>query len=261
MSCLSIKLTIDKRNIATLTLNRPEVHNAVSLEMIREMRKIIAELNLNPEPRGVILTGAGKTFCAGMDLRWMQKISTQKRANRIAEATELSEMLNELDRLNKPLIGKINGHSFGGAIGLISCCDFAVAAEDAEFSLTEVLLGLLPATISPFVIRRIGAANARRIMLNAHRFSAKEAVRLGLVAKAVSRQSLEEEIEKEITELLRCAPEAISSTKSLISEVRGKEPQAVRDYTIEKLADAWETESVKEGIDSFFSKRRPAWSQ
>ena len=160
-----------------------------------------------------------------------------------------------------PLIGMINGHSFGGAIGLISCCDFAVAAEDAEFSLTEVLLGLLPATISPFVIRRIGAANARRIMLNAHRFSAKEAVRLGLVAKAVSSQTLEEEIEKEITELLRCAPEAVFSTKSLISEIRGKEPQAVREYTIEKLADAWETESVKEGIDAFFSKRRPSWNQ
>ena len=261
MSGQTIKLTIDKRSIVTLTLNRPEVHNAVSLEMIREMRKIIEELNSNPEPRGIILTGAGKTFCAGMDLRWMQKISTQKRANRIAEATELSEMLNELDQLNKPLIGKINGHSFGGAIGLISCCDFAVAAEDAEFSLTEVLLGLLPATISPFVIRRIGAANARRIMLNAHRFSAKEAVHLGLLAKSISRQSLEEEIEKEITALLRCAPEAVSSTKSLISEVRGKEPESVQEYTIEKLADAWETESAKEGIDAFFNKRSAAWSQ
>ena len=261
MSSQSIKLTIDKRNIATLTLNRPESHNAVSLDMIREMRKIIAELNSNPVPRGVILTGAGETFCAGMDLRWMQKISTQNRTNRIAEATELSLMLNELDQLKKPLIAKINGHAFGGAIGLISCCDFALAKEDAEFSLTEVLLGLLPATISPFVIRRIGASNARRIMLNAHRFSAKEAVRIGLVAKAVSSQCLEEEIEKEITELLRCAPEAVSSTKILISEVRGKEPQAIREYTIEKLADAWETESVKEGIDAFFSKRRPAWSQ
>ena len=261
MSGQSIKKTIDKRNIVTLTLNRPEVHNAVSLEMIREMRKIIAELNSNPKPRGVILTGAGQTFCSGMDLRWMQNISTQNRANRIAEANELSEMLNELDRLNKPLIGKINGNSFGGAIGLISCCDFALAIEDAEFSLTEVLLGLMPATISPFVIRRIGAANARRIMLNAHRFSAKEAVSFGLITKAVSSQLLEEEIEKEITELLRCAPESVTSTKNLISEVRGKEPQDVREYTIEKLADAWETESVKEGIDAFFSKRRPIWSQ
>ena len=129
MSGQSIKKTIDKRNIVTLTLNRPDVHNAVSLEMIREMRKIVAELNSNPEPRGVILTGAGQTFCSGMDLRWMQNISTQNRANRIAEANELSEMLNELDRLNKPLIGKINGNSFGGAIGLISCCDFALAVE------------------------------------------------------------------------------------------------------------------------------------
>ncbi len=261
MSSQSIKLTVDERKIVTLTLNRPELHNAVSLEMIREMRRIISELNSNPEPRGVILTGAGETFCAGMDLRWMQKISTQNRAKRIAEATELSLMLNELDQLKKPLIAKINGHSFGGAIGLISCCDFAVATEDAEFSLTEVLLGLLPATISPFVIRRIGAANARRIMLNAHRFSAKEAVRIGLVAKTVSSKSLEEEIDKEITELLRCSPEAVSSTKILISEIRGKQPQAVREYTIEKLADAWETESVKEGIDAFFSKRGPTWSK
>ena len=118
MNDQSITLTIDKRSIATLTLNRPELHNAVSLEMIREMRKIIEEVNSNSELRGVILTGAGNTFCAGMDLRWMQKISTQNRANRIAEATELSEMLNELDQLDKPLIGKINGHSFGGAIGL-----------------------------------------------------------------------------------------------------------------------------------------------
>ena len=257
----SIKLTIDKGKIAILTLNRPEFHNAVSLEMIRDMRKIIAELNSNPELRAVILTGAGKTFCAGMDLHWMQKISTQNRANRISEATELSEMLNELDQLNKPLIGKINGHSFGGAIGLISCCDFAVASEDSEFSLTEVLLGLLPATISPFVIRRIGASNARRIMLNAHRFSAQEAVSIGLIAKSVSSQSLEEEIEREIKELRRCSPEAVSSTKLLISKVRGKEPHEVREYTIEKLADAWETDSVKEGIDAFFSKRSPSWCQ
>ena len=261
MSSKSIKLTFDKRGIATLTLNCPEVHNAVSLEMIRELRKIIGELNSKSELRGVILTGSGKTFCAGMDLRWMQQISTQERSNRIVEATELSEMLNELDSLNKPLIGKINGSSFGGAIGLISCCDFAISVEDAEFSLTEVLLGLIPSTISPFVIRRIGAANARRIMLNAHRFSAKEAVRLGLVAKAVPSKSLEGEIEKEITDLLLCAPEAVSVTKKLISEVNGKDPQIIRDYTIEKLADAWETETVKEGIDAFLSKRRPGWSR
>ena len=112
-----------------------------------------------------------------------------------------------------------------------------------------------------FVIRRIGAENARRIMLNAHRFSAHEAVRMGLVAKSVSSKTLEEEVEKEITDLLRCAPEAVSLTKSLIAEVRGKEPQTIREYTIEKLADAWETESVKEGIDAFLSKRKPTWSQ
>ena len=170
----------------------------------------------------------------------MQKITAQKRKHRIAEATELSEMLGELDQLKMPLIGRINGLSFGGAVGLIACCDIAVAVDEALFSLTEVLLGLLPATISPYVLRRIGGSNARRVMLNAHRFSAEEAVSLGLISKSVSMEKLDEAVEEEIAELLRCAPEAVSATKRLIAEVRGKEPDDVRSTSIEKLANAWE---------------------
>jgi len=143
---------------------------------------------------------------------------------------------------------------------LIACCDIAVAVEDSLFSLTEVLLGLLPATISPYVLRRIGASNARRVMLNAHRFAAPEAVTLGLIAKSVSVEKLDQAVEDEISELLRCAPEAVSAAKRLIAEVRGKEPNDVRNATIEKLANAWESESIKEGIDAFFSKRKPDWN-
>ena len=260
MKYKTIILKIDERKIATLKLNRPDVHNAMSFEMIRELRKVVAELNANPVVRGVVLTGSGKSFCAGADLRWMQKIAGQKREDRIAEAMELSEMLGELDQINKPLIGRINGLSFGGAVGLIACCDIVIAEEGALFSLTEVLLGLLPATISPFVLRRIGPSNARRVMLNAHRFSAEEAVHLGLISKAVSTEKLDEAIEKEINELLRCSPEAVSATKKLIAEVRGKNPAEVRVATIEKLANAWESESIKEGIDAFFSKRKPVWN-
>ena len=260
MSFKTLILTIDERQIATLTINRPDVHNALSLEMIRELRQVVVDLNKHTDARAVILTGSGKSFCAGADLRWMQKIATQKREARIAEATELSEMLGELDQLKMPLIGRINGLSFGGAVGLISCCDIAVAVDDALFSLTEVLLGLLPATISPYVLRRIGASNARRLMLNAHRFAAEEAVSLGLVAKSVSADKLDEAVEEEISELLRCAPDAVFAAKRLIAEVRGKEPDDVRNATIEKLANAWESESIKEGIDAFFSKRKPAWN-
>ena len=260
MSFETIILTIDERQIAYLTLNRPEVHNAMSLQMIRELRQVVTELNANLEVRAVIITGSGKSFCAGADLRWMQKIATQNREHRIAEATELSEMLGELDQLNKPLIARINGLSFGGAVGLIACCDIAVAVEDALFSLTEVLLGLLPATISPYVLRRIGASNARRVMLNAHRFAAEEAVHLGLIAKAVPAEKLDEAVEKEISELLRCAPESVSATKRLIEEVRGKEPDEIRSATIDKLANAWESDSIKEGIDAFFNKRKPSWN-
>ncbi|MBC8258953.1 MAG: enoyl-CoA hydratase/isomerase family protein [SAR324 cluster bacterium] len=260
MSFKTIILEINERKIATLTLNRPDVHNALSLEMIRELRQVVAEINANSVVRGVILTGSGKSFCAGADLRWMQEIREQKREDRIAEATELSEMLGELDQLKVPLIGRINGLSFGGAVGLIACCDIAVAVEEALFSLTEVLLGLLPATISPYVLRRIGAPNARRVMLNAHRFSAEEAVQLNLIAKTVPANKLDEAIGQEIKELLCCAPEAVSAAKRLIAEVRGKEPDDVRSATIEKLANAWESDSIKEGIDAFFSKRKPAWN-
>lgn len=260
MNFNTLILSIDERQIATLTLNRPDVHNALSLEMIRELRQVVVDLNKHPDVRAVILTGAGKSFCAGADLRWMQKIAAQKREDRIAEATELSEMLGELDQLKMPLIGRINGLSFGGAVGLIACCDIAVAVEDSLFSLTEVLLGLLPATISPYVLRRIGASNARRVMLNAHRFAAPEAVTLGLIAKSVSVEKLDQAVEDEISELLRCAPEAVSAAKRLIAEVRGKEPNDVRNETIEKLANAWESESIKEGIDAFFSKRKPDWN-
>ena len=260
MSFKTLILKIDERQIATLTINRPDVHNALSLEMIRELRQVVVDLNKHTDVRAVILTGSGKSFCAGADLRWMQKIATQKREARIAEATELSEMLGELDQLKMPLIGRINGLSFGGAVGLIACCDIAVAVDDALFSLTEVLLGLLPATISPYVLRRIGASNARRLMLNAHRFAAEEAVSLGLIAKSVSTDKLDEAVEEEISELLRCAPDAVFAAKRLIAEVRGNEPDDVRNATIEKLANAWESESIKEGIDAFFSKRKPAWN-
>ena len=261
MTLKNIILTIDKHNIAKLILNRPKVHNAINLEMIREIRKVVADLNENQDVRALILTGKGKSFCAGVDLKWMQKISKQNRQERIAEATELSEMLFELDKLNKPLIGRINGQSFGGAIGLIACCDIVVAVEESEFALTEVLLGLLPATISPFVLRRIGASNARRIMLNAYRFSAKEALEFNLISKIAPMKKLDYFVEKEINDLLRCAPEAVAATKILIAEVRGKDPEDMRIHTVEKLANAWESESTMEGIEAFFNKRKPLWDK
>jgi len=261
MNFKNIILTIDEQNIAKIILNRPKVHNAINLEMIREIRKVVDELNENQDVRAVILTGIGKSFCSGVDLKWMQKISKQNRQERIAEATEISEMLFELDKLNKLLIGRINGNSFGGAIGLITCCDIVIAVEDAVFALTEVLLGLLPATISPFVLKKIGATNARRIMLNAHRFSAKSAMEYGLISEVVPLKKLDYFVEKEINDLLRCAPEAVAATKILIAEVRGKDLKDMRTPTVEKLASAWDSESVKEGIEAFFDKRKPFWDK
>jgi len=251
---------VDQRQVALITLNRAEKHNAFNDAMISTLTHYFEKAAQDSQVRAVVLKAEGKSFSAGADAQWMKKMASYSEQENHADAMKLATMLHTLYSLPKTTIARVQGAAFGGAVGLIACCDIAVAVEGALFSLTEVLLGLLPATISPYVLLRIGPSNARRVMLNAHRFSAEEAVHLGLISKAVSADKLDEAIEKEINELLRCAPEAVSATKRLIAEVRGKEPADVRSATIEKLANAWESESIKEGIDAFFSKRKPAWN-
>ena len=251
---------VDQRQVALITLNRAEKHNAFNDAMISTLTHYFEKAAQDSQVRAVVLKAEGKSFSAGADAQWMKKMASYSEQENHADAMKLATMLHTLYSLPKTTIARVQGAAFGGAVGLIACCDIAVAVEGALFSLTEVLLGLLPATISPFVLRSIGPSNARRVMLNAHRFSAEEAVNLGLISKAVSADKLDEAIEKEINELLRCAPEAVSAAKRLIAEVRDKEPDDVRSATIEKLANAWESESIKEGIDAFFSKRKPAWN-
>ena len=255
----TIAVEVDSRGIARLTLNRPEAKNAMSQQLVGELREAARGLADDPAVRGIVLTGAGDVFCAGGDLKGFAQQVGRSREERIADARELAEMLRELDGLAKPLIGRINGPAFGGGLGLISICDLAIGVTTAKFALTEVRLGLIPATISPYVVARIGVPNARRVMLNATEMDAAMAVRVGLLAEAVAADQLDAAIERELAALLRCAPGAVTAAKRLIEFVSTHGPDENIPYTAARLADCWESAELAEGVTAFMEKRKPGW--
>ncbi|OUR95005.1 enoyl-CoA hydratase [Gammaproteobacteria bacterium 42_54_T18] len=261
MSYNTINVTIDERGIATLLLNRPERHNAMNDELIREVTEAARELDKNVEVRAVVLTGAGESFCAGGDLKWMESIFDQTRAERVADSAHLATMLRTLNELSKPLIGKINGQAFGGGTGMISVCDIAITVESAKFALTEVRLGLTPANISTFVVEKMGRANARRTFLNARPLSAQKAKEVCLVDEVVADDALDAAVEKELKYVLQCGPGAIAATKKLIFYVDSHDTDTNLHYTANLLADTWESEEGQEGIRCFFAKETPSWRQ
>ena len=251
----TIRIEQDARGVATLTLARPERHNAMNAEMIGELAKAAAALGKDGSVRAVVLTGEGQSFSAGADLNWMKAQFEASRAERIAEATALARMLKALNEMPKPLIGRINGQAFGGGLGLISVCDVAVASRAARFAFTEVKLGLIPATISPFVAARMGEARARQVFMSARMFDAEEAVALGLVAKAVDAGALDAAVEAEIAPYLNCVEPAVGRSKALLRALGPVIDEAVVERTALALADTWETEEARAGIAAFLERR------
>lgn len=260
MEYKNIIMAVDERGVAYVTFNRPSVHNAMSADFIQEMQHICATIESDENIRVVVLTGAGETFCAGGDLKWMESNITKNRSERIEETGKLAEMLAALNNLSKPLIGRIQGPAYGGGVGMISVCDISIGVDTATFGLTEVKLGLTPATISPYVVKRIGATNSRRNFFNSRIFAAVEAKSIGLLTDVVSVAELDAVIEKEVRMILKCAPGAIASTKKLIDYVDTHTAADNRIYTAENLADAWETAEGKEGINAFLNKRKASWA-
>jgi len=257
----TLLLSVDARSVATLTLNRPATHNALNATLIAELKRAADWLTGQSSLRAVVLTGAGASFCAGGDLGWMQQNMKKSRAERVAESFELALMLRALNELPMPLIGRINGPAYGGGVGMISVCDVSVAVDTGVYCLTEVRLGLLPANIAPYVVARMGEANARRTFLTAKRMNAAEARRLGLVSEVVGAEQLDAAVERELADLLQCAPGAVAATKKLVSYVDSHDLPTSMIYAADKLADAWETEEGREGIAAFFARRAPAWRQ
>ncbi|PZX48036.1 methylglutaconyl-CoA hydratase [Roseinatronobacter thiooxidans] len=256
----TISVTTDARGVAQLTLERPEKHNALNATMIAELTAAAERLAQDAQVRVVVLGARGKSFCAGGDLGWMQEQMRADNATRAVEAGKLAAMLGALNRLPKPLIGRVQGQAFGGGVGMMAVCDVAIGVESAIFGLTETRLGLIPATIGPYVLARMGEAMARRVFMSARIFEAQEAVTLGLLARAVPLAALEGAIDAEIAPYLACAPDAVARAKHLAQRLgAGIQADAV-DHSIAELVACWEGDEAREGISAFFERRKPDWS-
>lgn len=255
----TLDLDVDARGIATLRLSRPEKRNAMDAAMIAELTQAADRLGHDPAVRAVVLTGAGETFCAGGDLAWMKAQIGADAAQRSREAGLLAEMLRVLNQLPKPLIGRVQGNAFGGGLGLISVCDLAIGVQGARFGLTEVRLGLIPATIGPYVIDRIGAAKAREVFFAGRLFDAQDACRLGFLARVVPQDALDAAIETEIEPILSAAPGAVAAGKRLVQELSGGVDDTAVARSIDALVTRWESPESAEGIAAFFEKRAPEW--
>jgi len=257
----TIEVAVDARGVARLTLNRPDKHNAMNAAMIGELTEAAGRLGRDPAVRAVVLTGEGVSFCAGGDLGWMKAQMDADAATRAREARGLAQMLGALDAMPKPLIGRVQGQAFGGGGGLISVCDVAIGVSGAKLGLTEVRLGLIPATIGPYVIARMGAARARSVFFSGRVFDAEEAVGLGLLLRSVAADALDQAIETEVVPYLAAAPGAVAAGKRLVAELAPSVDEAQVARSIEALVSRWEDPESSEGIAAFFDKRRPSWRE
>lgn len=246
--------------VGYVVLNRPAVHNALDEHLIAGLTKSFAQLAADDAVRIVIVTGSGTTFCAGGDLNWMRRTSEYGLEENRLDAERLARMLHALDTLSKPTLALVNGPAYGGGVGLVACCDIVVAADTAKFSLSEVRLGLIPATISPYVIRKIGESAARRYFLTAEVFEAAEAQRLGLVHEVVPAAELDSSGAWFMKRLHEGGPDAQGAAKLLIARVAGAviDDALMRD-TARRIAERRASREGKEGTRAFLEKRKPAW--
>jgi methylglutaconyl-CoA hydratase len=247
--------------VARVTLNRPEIHNAFDESLIEALSKTFAGLADDDSVRAVLLAGAGKSFSAGADLNWMKRAAAYDEERNRADARALELMLRRIDECPKPVIALVQGAAIGGGLGLVAACDIALAGEKAQFATSEVRLGIVPAVISPFVVRAIGPREARRWFVTAERFGAEEARRIGLVHEVVPTERLEERAAGILAEILKGGPEAIAEAKRLVRLVETM-PQGgtiLAEATVASIALRRASTEGKEGIGAFLEKRKPAW--
>lgn len=254
------QLSIDQRGVASIELDRPDQHNAFDDVLIGELIEVLKQLADDDAVRIVVLRATGKSFSAGADLNWMRRMADYDEAQNLADALQLAELMRCLNTLPRPTIARIQGAAFGGGVGLVACCDIALASERALFCLSEVKLGLIPAVISPYVVRAIGERAARRYMLSAERFDAQQALLLGLVHEVVDEQSLDSRLQAMIETLLVSGPAAQSAGKDLILDVAGKTiNQGLIENTASRIARIRASGEGREGLNAFLEKRSPDW--
>ena len=251
----------DVRGVATITLNRPEKHNAFDDVLITDLLQFLDNIEHDKSIRVLVVRAQGKSFCAGADLDWMRRMADFDFEQNLADARQLARLMYRLNRLNKPVIALVQGASFGGGVGLIACCDIAIASTDAIFSLSEVRLGLIPSVISPYVIAAIGSRAARRYFLSGERFDAARALQLGLLHEVVEPETLDVSLEQCIDALLISGPGAQAAAKELIQHVKGRAiDESLIEETARRIAEVRACDEAREGLNAFLEKRKPDWN-
>jgi len=254
-------LATTEGKVLRLVMNRPQVHNAFNAEMIRDLATAFGRAGKDPEVRVIVLTGAGESFCAGADLNWMREVIRYSYEENLRESRELAELMNSIYALPKPTIARVNGAVIGGGTGLFSACDIVIASERARFGLSEVKIGLVPAAIGPYVIRRIGESAARDLFLTGERFDSRRALEIGLVNKVVPHEELDKKVNEVVELLLGSGPEAIVKCKELLRRVPGMSLEEAKGYTAEMIAGLRVSPEGQEGMAAFLEKRKPKWTK
>ena len=246
--------------VAWLVLNRPDVRNAFNDTVIAELTQAFLMLGQRDDVRCIVLAAEGVAFCAGADLNWMRRMADYSHAENLADAGQLAEMLRVIYECPKPTIARIQGDVYAGGMGLVAACDMAVSSDSAHFCLSEVKLGLIPATISPYVIRAMGARAAHRYFLTAERFNAQEAHRIGLVHEVVPADALDAKVKELTHALVNASPEAVKTCKQLVQDVAGRDISTdLIALTVKGIADSRSSEQGKEGVQAFLQKQKPSW--
>ena len=246
--------------VLRITLNRPDVRNAFDEESIAALTAAAGQATEDETLRAVVLAGSGKTFCAGADIGWMSKAIAYTHRENLNDAEDLARMLERLDTLGHPLIGRIHGAALGGGVGLAAVCDVAIAAEDTVFALSEVRLGILPAVVAPYVLRKIGVSAARELFLTGARFTAARAREIGLVHEVVPAGELDNAVRRRLADILAAGPRAVGIAKALIREIAGANPRDVIGLTTNTIASQRVSDEGQEGLRAFLEKRKPSWT-
>jgi methylglutaconyl-CoA hydratase len=254
----TIKYSI-KNKVAWVTLNRPEIHNAFNETMISELLELYKEIGDMTDVRVVVITGEGKSFCAGADLNWMGGVIKYSYEQNLNESLQLAELFYTMYSLPKPTIAMVNGAAIGGGAGMVAVNDFVIASEYAKFSFSEVKLGLVPACISPYVIRRVGENRSRELFLSGERIDAEKALHIGFVSQVVAPDELEKAVKQQIDQLLSSGPNALTICKDLLEKVPQMSLESAKKYTAESIAALRVSDEGQEGMKAFFEKRKPRW--
>ena len=258
MDFTTLRLVIEGQ-VCQVVLHRPEIRNAFNDEMLNELHDAFREINDNEDIRAVVLTGEGEAFCAGADLHWMKKVVDYDLEENYQDSLKLADTLEEIYNCPKPVVGRINGPAVGGGTGLVAVCDIAIASQDAWFALSETRLGLVPAVISPFLLKRMGERNLRELFLTAQRFTAERAVELGLLNAVVQPTRLDPEVKAIVRSILGGGPQAQSKVKELIRDISGGEMALHKTYTAKMISELRMSEEGQEGMNAFLEKRIPGW--